>query len=258
MSNEIPRVLDECSVNEKYLLEEYRDQGLCWRHDDDVFAKLTAVLLPLSIAALTLPYFKDGVPKLLAASGGLTLMAFWILSSKLYSRRLKIRFSRIHEIERILGFDSHLRYDRKTNPKVWKAQLLRYCMFGVYLVTALSITCDIKVEATDPKVKIAHSVAQFIRVSSNPKVETALWTIDLWPPFGLWSTDAWIIKLVITTETFAFLIIIVAVVIAVCIWILICIGWRYFKKRRDEKRWKRSPKGHSNPSEINASNTDYQ
>ena len=48
--------------------------------------------------------------------------------------------------------------------------------------------------------KIAHSVAQFIRVSSDPKVETALWTINLWPPFGLWSTDAGIAKLVIKAE----------------------------------------------------------
>ena len=200
MSNEIPRVLEECSVNEKYLLEEYRDQGFCWRNDDQAFFKLTAVLLPLSIAALTLPYLRTGSPKLLAAAGGLLLMGYWILSSELHTRRLKIRFSRIQEIEWILGLDSHLKYHRETDEKVWKSQILRRCMFVAYLIVALFVTCDIKVEPTDPKVKIAHSVAQFIRVFSDPKVETALWTINLWPPFGLWSTDAGIAKLVITAE----------------------------------------------------------
>ena len=71
-------------------------------------------------------------------------------------------------------------------------------MFWLYLPIAFFVTCDMKVEATDPKVKVAHSVAQFIRVFSNPKVETALCTI------GLWSTDAWVIKFVITAETIAF------------------------------------------------------
>ena len=72
---------------EKRLLEEYKEQGLCWRHDDDVFTKLTAVLQPLSIAALTLPYFKDGVSKLLATAGGLMLMVFWFLLSQSYENK---------------------------------------------------------------------------------------------------------------------------------------------------------------------------
>ena len=114
---------------EKRLLEEYKELGLCWRHDDEWFSKLTAVLLPLSIAALTLPYFKDGVPKLLAVGGGLMLMAFWFFSSCICTAKLRVRFLRIHEIERILGFDSHLRYDAERgkgaerDKRVWKAQL---------------------------------------------------------------------------------------------------------------------------------------
>ena len=88
---------------EKRLLEEYKELGLCWRHDDDVFAKLTAVLLPLSIAALTLPYLKPGAPKLLCVAGGLMLMVHWFFSSKRNEDRSCIRFSRIHEIEGIWG-----------------------------------------------------------------------------------------------------------------------------------------------------------
>ena len=52
---------------EKRLLEEYKELGLCWRHDDEVFGRLTAILLPLA-SALTLPYLKTGTPKLLAAA----------------------------------------------------------------------------------------------------------------------------------------------------------------------------------------------
>ena len=144
MSNEIPRVLEECSVNEKYLLEEYRDQGLCWRHDDDVFAKLTAVLLPLSIAALTLPYLSAETPKMLAASGGLMLMTFWYLSSESYEHRFRIRWRRIHEIEEILGLDSHLRIHKERSESLLKGQRIRRCMFWLYLPIAFFVTCDMK------------------------------------------------------------------------------------------------------------------
>ena len=47
---------------EERLMDEYREQGFCWRHDDEMLSRLTAVLLPLSIAALTLPYLKHGPP----------------------------------------------------------------------------------------------------------------------------------------------------------------------------------------------------
>ena len=69
------------------LLEEYKELGLSWRHDSESFSKLTAVLLPLSIAALTLPYLKAGTPKLLATVGGLMLMTFWFFSSLAYENR---------------------------------------------------------------------------------------------------------------------------------------------------------------------------
>ena len=135
---------------ERRLLEEYREQGLCWRHDDEMFSRLTAVLLPLSIAALTLPYLKNGgVPKLLVASGGLMLMAFWFFSSESYEDRLNIRWSRIHQIEALLGLDSHLRMDRERAKSVLKGRPLRWYVFIAYTVIALLVTCDIKVEYTD-------------------------------------------------------------------------------------------------------------
>ena len=210
MSNQIPRVLEEHSINEKYLLEEYRDQGFCWRNDDGAFSRLTAVLIPLSIAALTLPYLRSGTPKLLAASGGLLLMTFWVLSSELHTRRLKIRFSRLHEIEWILGFNSHLKYHREVNQKVWRFQILRRYMFVAYLLIAFCVTCDMKGAVIS------------------------------------WPLDWGIIKSVITTETTAFLLVVFILIIpiAVCIcWILSRRGWRRYKRCRYDKRLTRRPKG---------------
>ena len=184
---------------EKRWLEEYREQGLCWRHDDEWFSKLTAVLLPLSIAALTLPYLKDGVPKLLAVVGGLMLMAFWFFSSCICTAKLRVRFSRIHDIERILGLDSHLRYDAvrgkgaERDKRVLKAQRLRLGMFELYLVITLFVMCDIKVDATLQTVKVLT--------------------------FDVWTTDAWIIKLV--GDVVYFIIVVIVGLIGYC---------RYYKR----------------------------
>ena len=41
---------------EKRVLEEYKELDLCWRHDDEVFSKLIAVLIPLSICIDLTPF----------------------------------------------------------------------------------------------------------------------------------------------------------------------------------------------------------
>ena len=214
MSNEISRVLEECFIDEKRLLEEYREQGLCWRHDDEMFSKLTNILLPLSIGALTLPYLKVGAPKLLAVTGGVMLMTFWFFSSLSYENRFDIRWSRIHEIERILGLDSHLRIDRKRAKTILKGQDLRCWMFIVYLFIASLVTCDIEVKATGTEVR-----------PTNTKVEATLGTIDIWTTPDFWLLDERVIQLVITVETIVAFIIAAAVV---GIWVWIC--------KRDDKR----------------------
>ena len=196
------------SNENSHLLEEYKELGLCWRHDDEMFSKLTAVLLPLSIAALTLPYLKAGAPKLLAAVGGLMLMTFWFLSYLIYKSRFEIRFCRIYEIERLGGFDSHLRYHRESTKNILKDQRLRSWMFGLYLVIALLVTCDIKVEAIGTEVQ-----------PTDTKAEDTLGTIDIWTTPDLCPLESWIVKLVITGETLVYLIIAAAVV---WIWVWIC------------------------------------
>lgn len=170
---------------ENRLMEEYRELGLCWRHDDDWIAKLGAVLLPLSIAALTLPHLKQGAPNLLCAIGGLSLMTFWYLSSRICKRRFEIRFSRIHQIEGILGLDSHLRYKRKSAKKVLKHRRLRFWMFAGYIAIAL---CD---------------------------------TLDLEPDKLFWPSDWEVFASAITAETILFLAIPIVAVTVVCVCILL-------------------------------------
>ena len=148
---------------ENRLLEEYRELGVCWRQDDDWISKWTAVLLPLSIAALTLPYLKVSAPKLLAVTGGLALITYWYLSSLISKRRFEIRFSRIHQIEAILGFDSHLSYRRKSAKSIFKHQRLRCGMFLVYLVIAFFVTLKTKVEKIEEwTVSLAFTFQTFV------------------------------------------------------------------------------------------------
>ena len=160
---------------EKRLLEEYRELGLCWRHDDEWISKWTAVLLPLSIAALTLPYLNDDAPKLLAVAGGLTLIAYWYLSSLISKRRFEIRFSRIHQIEEILGFDSHLRYHRKIANSRMKHQRLRCGMFVGYMVIAFLVTLETRVDKIEAWT-----------VSSAVTFETVVYLILVGIIAGIW------------------------------------------------------------------------
>ena len=208
------------SNENSYLLEEYKELGLCWRHDDEVFAKLTAVLLPLSIAALTLPYLKPGAPKLLCVVGGSMLMVHWFFSSKRNEDRSGIRFSRIREIEQILGFDSHLRIHRKRDKSVLKGQRLRSWMFGLYLVIAFFVTCYIKVEARN--FRIQPDISKFVATLGSVDVLT---TPDLWP------SHEWTVKLVITFETLVYFII-AAIVVGIWRWL-----WKHdFKNSNPESK----------------------
>lgn len=184
-----------------HLLEEYKELGLSWRHDSESFSKLTAILLPLSIAALTLPYLKPGTPKLLATVGGLMLMTFWFFSSLTYENRSNIRWSRMHEIEGILGFDSHLRIKRERVKSILKVQGLRRWMFGLYLAIAFFVTCYVKVESST--------------LRSEPDVRmfgVTLSSIDVWTTPNLSPFGKWVVKLSITVETLLYLIIAAAVV----------------------------------------------
>ena len=154
----------DCRVEER-LMDEYKEQGFCWRLDDEASLKTTAILLPLSIAALTLPYLKPGLPKSLCVIGGLMLITFWFLIYQSYEDRLRIRWKRIHEIERLLGLDAHLMMHRERATRKMKGEMIRCIMFVVYLFVTAFIVLGIRVEST-------HGIAEFVRIFLNPKVAT--------------------------------------------------------------------------------------
>lgn len=196
---------------ENRLLEEYRELGVCWRQDDDWISKWTSVLLPLSIAAVALPYLRVGAPKLLGATGGLTLITYWYLSSLISKRRFEIRFSRIREIERILGFDSHLRYHRRIESSRIKHQYLRQCVFRVYLAIAWVLTFEMRIEPTNPTV--VYRVNQFLSGLTIGKTEPSRITpfCDLWP-----FNTGWNFEVAIILETVVFFVLAVLVYIIAC------------------------------------------
>ena len=161
----------DCRVEER-LMDEYKEQGFCWRLDDESSLKMTAILLPLSIAALSLPYLENGPPKLLGVVGGLMLITFWFLLYQSYEDRLLIRWKRIHEIEWILQLDAHLmmhreRSNRSTERSKYsvKGEPLRWYLFIAYLaVTVFIIILDIKIKVATLQGLSFESLVRYIGV----------------------------------------------------------------------------------------------
>ena len=138
MSNEI-----------SHLLEEYKELGLCWRRDSDALVKMETIFIPLSIAALTLPYVKNQIPKLLSVSGGLMLMVYWLITVCLYMRKLDCWYPRMREIERQLEFDSQLRYRKRRTTenrgiidKGLSFRGVRLFVFVLYVIITLLVMFD--------------------------------------------------------------------------------------------------------------------
>ena len=135
-----------------YLLEEYKELGLSWRRDSDALVKMETIFIPLSIAALTLPYYlKVEIPKLLSVSGGLMLMVYWFIMVCLYMRKLDSWLPRMREIEEILGFDSQRRYHSRRNEanhgvidKGLNFRRLRLFVFVLYVIITLPIMLDLQ------------------------------------------------------------------------------------------------------------------
>lgn len=131
--------------NETLLIESYREQTGSWRHLDSLLYRTTTIILPLSIAALGLPYVNtslaEEMPKWLPMVGGLWLMIFWFFSCEISEIRAKIRFEIIHELEGELGIiKGHKEWTKRRKGK-WTRHLrshyLRRFMFGAYIIAAV-------------------------------------------------------------------------------------------------------------------------
>ena len=134
---------DQLSRRDQLLIESYKEQTTSRRHEDNLFLRFTSVILPLSIAALGIPYVNRDVPDLLATLGGLTLMTFWAILSQITHVKSKIRFSIINEIERYWDVPSHKDFEKRRDDiygKKLKSHFLRCCTFWIYLVIIAGLT----------------------------------------------------------------------------------------------------------------------
>lgn len=122
-------------------IEEYKEIGLDWRHDDQGFWRLTRLFLPLSFGALALPYLESPPPISFCAIAGMTLMSFWYMSFWLYAQRFRMRFNRMQQIEGILGFNYHLKYHAEMDKNPFKFRWLYTVLFIGYIVAWLIRLC---------------------------------------------------------------------------------------------------------------------
>ena len=131
---------------EQLLLAEYQEIGQCWRHDDQVSAHLTAVLFPLAVTAVLLPFLHHGIHGLAlipVAAGGTLMMTFWLLYYLRMESRFALRFTRAKEIERTLRFEHHIRFndpglDTKF-PSITRLRKLTFCLYCMLWIIVLFI-----------------------------------------------------------------------------------------------------------------------
>ena len=131
---------DQLSRRDQLLIESYKEQTAAWRHENDLLYRFTTITLPVSIAALGVPYVQQKVPDLLAILGGLTLMTFWAFSCQIMQIKSNLRFSVINQIEECWQNPSHKdcfvrkkdTYGEKASG-ILRSHFLRCCMFWIYL-----------------------------------------------------------------------------------------------------------------------------
>ena len=130
----------QLSRRDQFLIESYKEQTAAWRHENDLLYRFTTITLPVSIAALGVPYVQEGVPDLLATLGGLTLMTFWAFSCQIMQIKSNLRFSVINEIEKYWHIPSHKdckvikdnTYGKKESDRL-RSHFLRCWLFWIYL-----------------------------------------------------------------------------------------------------------------------------
>ncbi len=91
--------------NQNVLTEVYKEQTASWKHEDNILYKFGAVMLPVSFAALGVPYIADIeesnliILEIMSTIGGMILMTFWVSYVYATHAKVKARFQIINEIE---------------------------------------------------------------------------------------------------------------------------------------------------------------
>ena len=149
---------NQLSRRDQLLIESYKEQTAAWRHENDLLYRFTTIILPVSIAALGVPYVQDNVPDLLATLGGLMLMTFWALSCQTMQIKSNLRFSIINDIEKCWQIPSHIdckvrkkgTYGEKTSYFL-RSHFLRCCMFWLYFAIVVLLTLHRWYESCSPR-----------------------------------------------------------------------------------------------------------
>ena len=134
--------------NETLLIESYREQSLSWRQDDTMLHRMTAIILPVSIAALIVSYVYEDLPLLLPFFGGVVLMAFWFMLRQVLYIRIRIRFEVMNTIEDYWDIPGHRDFRDIRNDifgKILTGMRLYRNVFYVYLLMAIAVglhKCD--------------------------------------------------------------------------------------------------------------------
>ena len=137
---------DEELLREKRQLESYKEQTASWRHIDRGLWGLTAIIIPLSFAALGAPYvYNNSMPYILPIVGGWILMLFWWISCEIYHNKNEIRFNIIHNMEECMKVKGHRTWADKREKcntgykRLLKSRYLRRGMFYIYSLIAESM-----------------------------------------------------------------------------------------------------------------------
>lgn len=120
---------------------EYQELCESWRHDDNWFNRFSAIVLPLSVIGLIVPYTENQAAGFLTCLFGILGMFYWYFSARNYQARSDIRWERIREIEDELDFDAHRRIHRMRQQRGIKMRHRhwRLVIFIVYLIFAVII-----------------------------------------------------------------------------------------------------------------------
>ena len=107
------------------LMESYKEQSFAWRHDDSILHRMTSIVLPVSFAALGVPYVYDCIPPWLPILGGFTLMLFWIVLCQAMFVRIGIRFQIMNAIENSWEVPGH-RHIRGIRKEIFETDKRRH------------------------------------------------------------------------------------------------------------------------------------
>ena len=128
------------SIQKKHelLLKEYEEIGQWLRSDDALITQWTAILLPIALGILVLPFTfweHRKIVNVILGIAAIPTMVFWLIYCNRISERSKLRLKRAKEIEEILRFNHYQQYDEHGARK--GSITFKQMLIGVYSIYGL-------------------------------------------------------------------------------------------------------------------------